>query len=307
MDALPAMVNPETGRVHTSFHPTGAATGRLSSSDPNLQNIPVRTEEGRKIRAAFVPEPGWTLVSADYSQVELRVMAQISGDPDLRATFERGEDIHRLTASRIFNTPYDAVTSDQRRAAKTINFGILYGMGPQRLARDLSIPQARAKELIESYFGRFPRIREYMDGTIAGAERAGYVSTLFGRIRRFPDLVSTSRYQRQLAVRAAVNSTIQGTAADLMKIAMVRLHRAIAAAGLRARILIQVHDELVLEAPPAESGRPGGAHPGGHGEGRAVRCSPGGGHLVRPQLARGKALRTFEIGRPSTNRPAALY
>jgi DNA polymerase-1 len=252
VDALQALVNPETGRVHTSFHPTGAATGRLSSSDPNLQNIPVRTAEGRKIRAAFVPREGWSLVSADYSQIELRVMAHQSADPELIATFERGEDIHRLTASRIYNVPYAAVSGDQRRAAKTINFGILYGMGPQRLARDLGITMTEAKELIASYFGRFPTIRAYIDGTIARAERDGFVSTLFGRVRRFPELSSTSRFQRQLAVRQAVNSTIQGTAADLMKIAMVRLHRLIVERGLAARLLIQVHDELVLESPPGE-------------------------------------------------------
>jgi len=252
VDALQALVNPETGRVHTSFHPTGAVTGRLSSSDPNLQNIPVRTAEGRKIRAAFVPQEGWSLVSADYSQVELRVMAHQSADPDLIATFERGEDIHRLTAARIYNVPYASVTGDQRRAAKTINFGILYGMGPQRLARDLGITMGEAKELIASYFGRFPKIRAYIDGTIARAERDGFVSTLFGRVRRFPELSSTSRFQRQLAVRQAVNSTIQGTAADLMKIAMVRLHRLLRERGLAARLLIQVHDELVLESPTVE-------------------------------------------------------
>lgn len=252
VDALPHMVNPATGRVHTSFHPTGAATGRLSSSDPNLQNIPVRTAEGRKIRAAFVPEPGWTLISADYSQVELRVLAHLSGDPDLIAAFTRGEDIHRSTAARIFGASYDTVTGDQRRAAKTINFGILYGMGPMRLARDLSIPQSEAKAMIESYFGRFPKIRAWIDGTIEQAGKDGFVSTLFGRIRRFPELASTSRGSRQMAVRAAVNSAIQGTAADLMKLAMIGLHRAITRAGLKARILIQVHDELVLEAPPGE-------------------------------------------------------
>ena len=252
VDALPRMVNPETGRVHTSFHPTGAATGRLSSSDPNLQNIPVRAAEGRKIRAAFVPEPGWTLVSADYSQVELRVLAHLSGDPDLIAAFSRSEDIHRSTAARIFSVAYDVVLGDQRRAAKTINFGILYGMGPQRLARDLSIPQSEAKAMIESYFGRFPKIRAWIDETIERAGKDGYVTTLFGRIRRFPELASTSRGSRQMAVRAAVNSRIQGTAADLMKLAMVRLHGALGREGLRTRILIQVHDELVLEAPPRE-------------------------------------------------------
>ena len=252
VDALPTMVDPGTGRVHTSFNPTGAATGRLSSSDPNLQNIPVRTPEGRKIRAAFVPEPGWKLISADYSQIELRVLAHLSRDPDLITAFKRGEDIHRSTAAKIFGTSYEQVNADQRRAAKTINFGILYGMGPVRLARDLAIPQTEAKTLIEQYFGRFPGIRAYIDGTVAKAEKDGFVSTLFGRIRRFPELASTSRNARQMAVRAAVNSTIQGTAADIMKLAMVRLHRDLKRRGLASRILIQVHDELVLEGPPDE-------------------------------------------------------
>ena len=252
VDALPLLVNPATGRVHTSFHPTGAATGRLSSSDPNLQNIPIRTAAGRKVRGAFIPEEGWTLLSADYSQIELRVMAHLSQDAELIATFSRAEDIHRHTAARIFNTPYEDVTADQRRASKTINFGILYGMGPQRLSRELGITQSEAKELIASYFGRFPRIRDYIDRTIALAEEQGYVSTLFGRIRRFPHIISTSRVQRQLAIRAAVNSTIQGTAADMMKIAMVRLHAKLRELDMKTRLLIQVHDELVLEAPPEE-------------------------------------------------------
>jgi DNA polymerase-1 len=252
VDALPALINPATGRVHTSINQTVAATGRLSSSDPNLQNIPIRTEVGRRIRAAFVPEPGSLLVAADYSQVELRILAHMADDPDMQDAFRRDEDIHRRTAAQIFGIMPELVSADQRRQAKTINFGVLYGMGPVRLARELGIPRKSAADFIEQYFARFPRVKEYMDVTVAGLERNGYVTTLFNRRRYFPEIRTHDRMLIQQALRAAVNSTIQGTAADIIKRAMIDLEAALRSAHLRTRMILQVHDELVLEAPEEE-------------------------------------------------------
>jgi DNA polymerase-1 len=252
VDALPLLVNPETGRVHTSFNQAVAATGRLSSSDPNLQNIPIRTERGRQIRRAFVPEPGRLMLSADYSQIELRVLAHLCGDPALREAFRRGEDIHRRTAAEVFGVHPELVSDEMRRRAKAVNFGIIYGMGAQRLARDQGMTPREAEEFIQHYFERFPRVKEYVDRTVAEAESHGRVRTLFQRVRYFPELRSPDRSARQQAARAAVNTTIQGSAADLMKKAMIALSRSLRASGSAARVALQVHDELVLEVPEAE-------------------------------------------------------
>jgi DNA polymerase I len=253
VDALPALVHPETGRIHTSYHPTGAATGRLSSSDPNLQNIPARTDAGLAIRSAFVPEPGWVFLASDYSQVELRVLAHLCGDPELVAAFRAREDIHRRTASRVFGVEPDEVTDAMRRRAKAVNFGILYGMSETRLARDQGISRAEARGFIKAYFERFAGVRAYIERIREEATRDGAVRTLFGRVRWFPSLHGKgSRADVEQALRAAVNTTIQGTAADLMKLAMLRVRDTLAGGGLRARMLLQVHDELLLEVPEDE-------------------------------------------------------
>ena len=252
VDALPQLVNPETGRVHTSFNQTVAATGRLSSSDPNLQNIPIRTEAGRQIRRAFVPAQGFLLLSADYSQIELRVLAHLCGDPGLIAAFRAREDIHRRTAAEVFGVAPELVSDEMRRRAKAVNFGILYGMGPQRLARDQGISFKEAEEFIAHYFRRFPKVKEYVEATVAAAESEGRVRTLFARVRYFPELQGSDRNARQQAVRAAVNTRIQGTAADLIKMAMVGLARRLVEEGRGARMILQVHDELVLEVPEGE-------------------------------------------------------
>jgi DNA polymerase-1 len=252
IDALPQLINPDTGRVHTSYNQTVAATGRLSSSDPNLQNIPARTALGRRIRGAFVPENGHQLLAADYSQVELRIMAHMADVPELVEAFRQGEDIHESTAAVIFGVMPGMVTKEMRGQAKTINFGILYGMGSVSLADQLGIPRKAAQEFIDNYFRRFPRIKEYIDETIAQAEKDGYVTTLFNRRRYFPDINSPDRMARQQALRAAVNTTIQGTAADLIKKAMLGLRQALREGGHRSKMILQVHDELVLECPDNE-------------------------------------------------------
>jgi DNA polymerase-1 len=255
IDGLLAASNPETGRVHTTFNQTGAATGRLSSNDPNLQNIPARGDEGRRIRAAFVPAAGHLFIAADYSQIELRVMAHLSGDARLTAAFRAGEDIHAATAAEIFGTLPGTVTPDMRRIAKVINFGIMYGMGPQRLAGELGIPHAAAQRYIEQYFERYPGVRRFIDATVARARETGYVSTAFGRRRVVPELQSRNRATQQAAERAAINMPLQGTAADLIKIAMVRVDRRLRDEGMGSEMVLQVHDELLLEVPEAEAGR----------------------------------------------------
>jgi DNA polymerase-1 len=249
VDALPQLINPETGRVHTSFNQTVAATGRLSSSEPNLQNIPIRTELGRQIRRAFVPGPGCLLLSADYSQIELRVLARLCDDPALRASFRDGEDIHRRTAAEVFGVLPGLVSDEMRRRAKAVNFGIIYGMGAQRLAREQGMPLKEASRFIAEYFSRFPRVKQYIDATVAQAESEGHVRTLLRRVRYLPELKGADRNARQQAIRAAVNTTIQGTAADIIKVAMVDLHRRLLAINSRARMILQVHDELLLEVP----------------------------------------------------------
>ncbi len=248
VDALPRLVRPDTGRVHTTFDPTGAATGRLSSFDPNLQNIPVRSAAGRRIRHAFVPEPGHVFLASDYSQIELRVLAHMAQDEGLIAAFRAGEDVHRYTAARVFGVAPDLVTDAMRRRAKAVNFGLLYGMSETRLAREQGMSRADARRFIEAYFTRFVGVRRYIDQTREAARRDGFVRTAFGRMRWFPRLhVRAGRAEEEQALRAAVNTTIQGTAADLMKLAMLAVDAEIARTGVRARMLLQVHDELLLE------------------------------------------------------------
>ena len=246
VDALPALVDARTGRVHTSFNQTVAATGRLSSSDPNLQNIPIRTDEGRRIRAMFIPAPGHRIVSADSSQIELRILAHVSDDATLIDAFTRGEDIHTRTAAEVFG---DRPVAEGRRLAKVINYGIVYGMGPARAARELGVPGAEAEAYIANYFARYSGVRAFIDRTIAGARERGYVTTVLGRRRYLPELGARDAAVRQFAERAATNTPIQGSAADLIKLAMLEVHRRLAAAGSGARLLLQVHDELVLEVP----------------------------------------------------------
>ncbi len=253
IDALPSLIHPETGRVHTSFNQTVAATGRLSSSDPNLQNIPIRTEIGRSIRKAFIPRSaGAVLMSADYSQIELRVMAHMSADESLGAAFRNDEDVHATTAAGVFGVPPQGVTPDMRRKAKEVNFGIMYGIGPFGLARRLEISQTEAREIIQRYFSRFPKVKQYINDTIAGARREGYVATLTGRRRYLPDINSRNQNIRGNAERQAINMPIQGTAADMIKIAMIRLDRSLREQKLKSRMLLQVHDELVFEVPRGE-------------------------------------------------------
>jgi len=252
VDALPGYVNPATGRVHTSFNQVGASTGRLSSSDPNLQNIPVRTARGGAIRRAFVAADGCVLVVADYSQIELRLLAHLSGDPAFVAAFQQGGDIHRQTAAVIFGVPQDQVTPEMRARAKTINFATIYGQGPFALSRQLGISQDEAKEFIAQYFRRFAGVRAWLDRTVAEAREKGYVETLFGRRRYVPELRDPNFNIRAFGERTATNSPLQGSAADLIKVAMIRIHAGLRAAGLGTRMILQVHDELVFEAPVSE-------------------------------------------------------
>jgi DNA polymerase-1 len=250
-------VNAKTGRIHCSFSQVIAATGRLASSDPNLQNIPIRSERGRALRKAFVPRAAdargeWLLLSADYSQVELRVMAHLSGDPSLVQAFARGEDIHASTAARIFNVMPELVTREMRTRAKAINFGLLYGMGPARLGRDTGLSVVEARQFIERYFATFPRVREWIDATLAHARKEGYVETILGRRRRFPEINSEDARSRVFAENAAVNTPVQGSAADIIKKAMIELERRIARTKLAGQLLLQVHDELLLEVPAQE-------------------------------------------------------
>jgi DNA polymerase I len=249
IDALPAAINPLTGRVHTSFNQTVAATGRLSSTGPNLQNIPIRTEEGRQIREAFIAPGGHVLVSADYSQIELRILAHLSQDPFLVNAFLDDKDIHTQTASAIYGIFPEMVTPDMRRAAKTINFGLMYGMGPINLSRQLAISFAEAQRFIDAYFKQFPQVKVYIESSIVRARELGYTETMLGRRRYLPDITASNRNIREAAERVAINTPVQGTAADIIKIAMVRIHKELPAAFPKATMLLQVHDELVFEAP----------------------------------------------------------
>jgi DNA polymerase-1 len=252
VDALPALINPRTGRLHTSFNQAGAATGRLSSSNPNLQNIPVRTELGREIRAAFIPRAGWKLVVADYSQIELRLLAHFSKCDVLVEAFRNGEDIHTRTAAEVFNVAPLMVTPELRRRAKAVNFGIVYGLSAFGLAAQLGIPRHEAQTYIDDYFARYPGVRKWIDKTIAEVRASGVTRTLFGRERPIPDMDSRNPNARGFAERTAVNTPLQGTAADLIKLAMIRIEDEIERRGLRAGMLLQVHDELLFEAPPEE-------------------------------------------------------
>jgi len=251
-DKLPQMINPDTGRVHTHYAQAVAVTGRLSSNDPNLQNIPIRTPEGRRVREAFVAPPGHVIVSADYSQIELRLMAHISQDPGLLRAFNDGMDVHRATAAEVFNLVSGEVTSEQRRYAKTINFGLIYGMGAFGLSQSLGIEQKAAKDYIDRYFARFAGVKRYMDQTKARAAETGYVETLFGRRIELPEIRGGNGPLRAAAERQAINAPMQGTAADLIKLAMLAVQKALDAQGKGTRMVMQVHDELVFEVPDAE-------------------------------------------------------
>jgi DNA polymerase-1 len=252
VDALPALIDARTGRLHTSFNQAGAATGRLSSSNPNLQNIPIRTALGREIRAAFIPREGWKLLVADYSQIELRLLAHLSGDPLLLEAFRNGEDIHTRTASEVLGVAPMLVTPEARRAAKAVNFGIVYGISGYGLAQQLGISRAEAEKYIKNYFARYAGVRAFLDRTIAEVRLSGVTRTLFGRERPIPDINSRNANARGFAERTAVNSPLQGAAADLIKLAMVRIDGQLAADGYRSAMLVQVHDELVFECPPEE-------------------------------------------------------
>jgi DNA polymerase-1 len=252
VDALPALINPATGRLHTTFAQTGTATGRLSSANPNLQNIPVRTELGRGIRAAFIAEPGHVLLTADYSQIELRLLAHFSRDPLLVEAYRRGDDIHTLTASQVFGVPPLMVTPDHRRQAKVVNFGIVYGLSAFGLSQQLGIEPAEAKQFIAAYFEKYSGVRAFIDKTLEEARREMKVRTLFGRVRPIPDINSKNANQRGFAERTAVNTPLQGTAADLIKIAMIRIDQVVRERGLNSRMTLQVHDELVFEVPENE-------------------------------------------------------
>ncbi len=251
-DVLPRLVHPSTGRIHTSFNQTVAATGRLSSSEPNLQNIPIRSEVGRQIRRAFVAAPGNKLLAADYSQIELRLLAHVSGDKKLLQAFAEDRDIHAATAMLLFGVPADGVTPELRRKAKTVNFAVLYGMSDYGLSQELGMPVQEARAFIENYFRQLPGVRRYIDETLDFARQHGYVTTLYGRRRYVPEINHANRNVRQAAERAAINSPLQGTAADIIKLAMIELDRRLRRQGWRAKMVLQVHDELVLDAPPEE-------------------------------------------------------
>jgi DNA polymerase-1 len=247
------MVDPRDGRIHTTFHQTQAATGRLSSSDPNLQNIPIRTELGMRIRAGFVAEPGCLFVGADYSQVELRLLAHMSGDTELTRGFLEGEDIHAATACGVFGVTPAEVTPELRRRAKVINFGILYGMSPFGLSRELGIGGREAKQYIDHYFSRYPGVRDYIERVKEQARKDGFVRTILGRSRLLRDIDSRNKVLREAAERMAINAPIQGSAADIIKLAMIRIDREFRERGMGARLVLQVHDELIAEAPEREA------------------------------------------------------
>ncbi|MBU2039965.1 MAG: DNA polymerase I, partial [Gammaproteobacteria bacterium] len=246
-DKLPLMIAPESGRVHTSYHQAVAATGRLSSTDPNLQNIPIRSEEGRKIRQAFIAPAGYKLVAADYSQIELRIMAHLSDDPSLLKAFADGRDIHRATAAEVFGETEENVSDNQRRAAKAINFGLIYGMSAFGLAKQIGVGRGEAQDYVNLYFQRYPGVRDYMDNTREHAKEQGYVETIFGRRLYLPEIRAKNAPRRQHAERTAINAPMQGSAADIIKRAMIRVAGWLPDSGFDARMLMQVHDELILE------------------------------------------------------------
>jgi len=255
ISALPNYINPATGKIHTTYNQTVTATGRLSSSNPNLQNLPIRSERGQLIRQAVIPDDGCMFLSADYSQIELRLMAHFSQDPHLVEAFRSGQDIHAATAAKIFNVPIDQVTKDQRRQAKTANFGIIYGISAFGLSQQLDCSRSEAKALIDGYFAAFPGVIDYIERQKELARQKGYAITLFGRKRYLPDIVSHNATVRSFAERNAVNSPIQGTAADIIKMAMVTIHRRLKEEGLKAQMIMQVHDELNFNVPVNEIDR----------------------------------------------------
>jgi len=246
------MIARQTGRVHTSYHQAVAATGRLSSSDPNLQNIPIRNEEGRRIRKAFIAPKGYKLLAADYSQVELRIMAHLSGDESLLRAFSEGADIHSATAAEVFGVSLDAVSKDQRRSAKAINFGLIYGMSAFGLAKQLDVGRAEAQTYIDLYFARYPGVKKFMDNIRDSARDKGYVETVFGRRLYLPDINARNGQRRQYAERTAINAPMQGTAADIIKRAMIDIHQELQTGKYDARMIMQVHDELVFEVAEAQ-------------------------------------------------------
>ena len=252
VDALPALINHKTGRVHTNFNQTGTATGRLSSSDPNLQNIPIRTEMGNKIRKAIIAPPGAYLLSADYSQIDLRVLAHLSQDPGLIAAFAQDEDIHATTASKLFGIPADEVTPEMRRNAKTVNFGVIYGMSDYGLEQATNLSREEAAQFIALYFEKYPKVREYLEATKEQAHKLGYVQTVLGRRRFLPEINSANRMVKEAAERMAINAPVQGSSADIIKIAMINLHREMGKRNLKSKMLLQIHDELLFEVPEAE-------------------------------------------------------
>lgn len=252
INALPELINPRTGKIHTSYNQTVTATGRLSSTNPNLQNIPVRSDDGREIRKAFIADPGDIFLSADYSQIELRLMADMSGDPDMVEAFLSGADIHRSTAAKIYHEEIENVTDNQRRNAKTANFGIIYGISAFGLSERLGIPRAESKALIEGYFRSYPKVQDYIAGSIDTARDKGYVTTVMGRRRMLPDINSRSATVRGYAERNAVNAPLQGSAADIIKVAMVRIYRELMERNMRSRMIMQVHDELIFNVVPDE-------------------------------------------------------
>jgi len=248
VEALPKLINPKTGRIHTSFNQAIAATGRLSSANPNLQNIPIRTERGREIRKAFIPrEDGYMLLSADYSQIELRIVAEISQDSSMITAFEQGLDIHAATASKVYGVDSEAVTQEMRRNAKTVNFGIIYGISAFGLSQRLNIQRGEAKELIDQYFSKYPNVKRLMEDSIANAQKNGYVETMMGRRRYLRDINSRNMTVRNFAQRNAINAPIQGTAADMIKVAMINIHEAMQKSQLKSKMILQVHDELVFD------------------------------------------------------------
>ena len=251
-DRLLAVINEDESRIYSTFNQTITATGRISSTEPNLQNIPVRLELGREFRKVFIPDDGYTFVDADYSQIELRVLAHMADDETLINAFKEGQDIHRLTASQVFNVDFDKVTSKQRSDAKAVNFGIIYGMGAFSLAKDLGITKKMAEDYIKGYFAKYPNIKKYMDKTVEDAAVNGYVSTIYGRRRPVPEINSGNFNRRAFGERVAMNMPIQGSAADIIKIAMINVHRKIKEMNLKSRLILQVHDELLIEAPENE-------------------------------------------------------
>ena len=251
-DKLPELVDPNTGRIHTSYHQAVTATGRLSSSDPNLQNIPIRTEQGRRIRQAFAAPEGRKIVAADYSQIELRIMAHLSGDSGLLHAFANELDVHSATAAEVFDVPLSEVSSDQRRKAKAINFGLIYGMSAFGLAKQINVARGEAQQYIERYFARYPGVADYMDATRAKAHEQGYVETLLGRRLYLPEINARNKQRQLAAERTAINAPMQGTAADIIKLAMIEVHQWLSECTVDAKMIMQVHDELVFEVADAD-------------------------------------------------------